>query len=130
MSSPSAQSLGSYPTVEAWLEGTSADHPWRQLLTSPEQAWAAPPILGSLEEILSTLDAASPIRLPSKKNRFRNDTQIANVLNLRLELLVGYLLAKGEVPFEFESAGTPDFLCRVDGHGLWIEATARVRRTT
>jgi hypothetical protein len=57
--------------------------------------------LDTLERILAPIDAASPVRLPTKVKAFRTLTTDTELLEQRAELLIGSMMARGGVSFEF-----------------------------
>lgn len=117
-----------YPTVQRWLASAEPDHPWKGLLADPSQAWGRDRILRPLEVILTTLEAAGPERLSSKRTAFGKDSNRPNVLNLRAELLFSYLLVGAGCPFAFGGIGEPDLCCRSGPDDqFWIEVTTRDR---
>jgi hypothetical protein len=105
----------SRPTLDAWLASAPTTHPWRT---------ADPGVADALEHVLATVERAAPTRLASKKRTFAKDVVEANVLNLRVELLVAALLAEAPLSFEFGGPGEPDI--RVAGTD-WLEITTRTK---
>lgn len=114
-----------FPTVSRWLKGSKPAHSLRYgepdidffSLFAPH--W---------EEILSTLERVGPDRLGSRRRRFRRDVE--NNWGLRVELLVGYLLARDGLHFEFGPEGgaavsSPDLLVFFDDESVAIEVTSR-----
>jgi hypothetical protein len=85
-----------------WLAGAHAGHP---LLRPEMPGW----FLDTLELIVAPVDAAGPLRLPTKIKAFRTLTTDAGLLEQRAELLVGSMLAQGGVPFEF-GKDYPDYV--------------------
>lgn len=85
-----------------WLDGAHAGHP---LLRPEMPGW----FLDTLELIVAPVDAADPLRLPTKIKAFRTLTTDAELLEQRAELLVGSMLARGGVPFEF-GKDYPDYV--------------------
>lgn len=85
-------------------------------------------LLGPMEQVLSTLDAVQPNRLAGKRKHFRNDSDKANALNLRLELLLAYRLATAQIPFEFGGKAQADIRCETQpGQLVWLEVTSRAK---
>jgi hypothetical protein len=98
-----------------WLIGADAAHP----LLRPEMPdW----FLDTLEHILVPVDAANPVRLLTKVKAFRTLTTDTELLEQRAELLIGSMLARGGVLFEF-GRDHPDYVL-VDG-ALGIEVGSR-----
>ena len=69
-----------------WLAGAHAGHP---LLRPEMPGW----FLDTLELIVAPVDAAGPLRLPTKIKAFRTLTTDAELLEQRAELLAGSMLA-------------------------------------
>ena len=114
-----------YPGLASWLKGASADHPIVQLSQNRGEfdRLAAP-----LEEIITTLEAANPERLPGRRKSFR--TNIQQFLDVRVELNAAYHVARAGIPFSFGKEGgnspsEPDFCCELDGTSVHIEVTAK-----
>ena len=103
------------PVLERWLNGASASHPMRRS-TMPD--W----FLDTMETIIAPIDAAQPNRLPTKIKAFRTLTADSHLLEQRAELLIGSLLARHEVAFEF-AQDHPDYVL-ADG-SLGIEVGSR-----
>jgi hypothetical protein len=104
-----------HPVLTKWLAGARASHP----LLHP-----AVPVrfLDTMELILAPVDAAEPLRLPTKMKAFRTLTSDTEWLEQRAELLIGSMLARGGVPFEF-GKDHPDYAL---GNGaLGIEVGSR-----
>jgi hypothetical protein len=78
--------------------------------------------LDTLERILVPIDAADPVRLPTKVKAFRTLTTDTELLEQRAELLIGSMLARGGVPFEF-GRDHPDYV--LAGGALGIEVGSR-----
>ena len=98
-----------------WLAGAPASHP----LLQPEMpGW----FLDTLEVIVAPVDAAEPVRLPTKMKAFRTLTTGAEFLEQRAELLIGSMLARGGVPFEF-GKDHPDYV--LEDNALGIEVGSR-----
>jgi hypothetical protein len=111
-----------FPTLAFWLEGAPEGHPGRRILEDPEMGMFG----GPLEEILSALERAQPVRLPSKRKTFREDA--AGFLNVRAELNVGYTLARSAVTIALGGPGQPDYQCTLgDGSSGWVEVTTKER---
>lgn len=113
------------PTLSAWLEGAAPGHPLLSLSSSHPYFGRFVP---SLEEILSTLEAASPNYLSKRRTSFRRN--VARFADTRAELNVGYRLARGGVSFDFGEEGSnarsrPDIECDFAGHRAWIEVTSK-----
>lgn len=98
-----------------WLTGAHAAHP---LLRPEMPGW----FLDTLELIVAPVDAAGPLRLPTKIKEFRTLTTDAELLEQRAELLIGSLLARGGVPFEF-GKDYPDYV--LGDRALGIEVGSR-----
>lgn len=111
------------PTLARWLERASPTHPLRFLVDDPE---AAPAAVGeSYEELLSYLEVLNPNRLDRKRRDFWRDED--GVIELRSELVIGYLLGKGGIAFEFGGDGQPDYLCTTEtGEPALVEVTTRI----
>ena len=114
-----------YPGLASWLKGASADHPIVQLSQNRGEfdRLAAP-----LEEIITTLEAANPERLPGRRKSFR--TNIQQFLDVRVELNAAYHVAGAGIPFSFGKEGgnspsEPNFCCELDGTSVHIEVTAK-----
>jgi hypothetical protein len=120
------QSLESvYPKLTSWMKGASADHPIVQLSQNREEfdRFAVP-----LEEIISTLETANPVRLPGRRRSFR--TNVQQFLDVRVELNAAYQVARAGIPFSFGKEGgnapsEPDFRCDLNGTPVHIEVTAK-----
>jgi len=78
--------------------------------------------LDTLELILAPVDAAEPLRLPTKMKAFRTLTTDTELLEQRAELLIGSMLARGEVLFEF-GKDHPDYV--LGDQALGIEVGSR-----
>jgi hypothetical protein len=103
------------PVLTKWLAGAPADHP----LLRPEMPdW----FLDTLELIVAPVDAAEPLRLPTKMKAFRTLTTDAELLEQRAELLIGSMLARGGVRFEF-GKDHPDYV--LGDQALGIEVGSR-----
>ena len=116
---------GTFPRLAAWLNGASAEHPIVRLSQNREEfdRFAVP-----LEEIITTLEAAKPERLPGRRKSFRSNVQ--QFLDVRVELNAAYQVARGGIPFSFGKEGgnspsEPDFCCDLDGTPVHIEVTAK-----
>jgi hypothetical protein len=115
-----------YPVLSRWLQGAPAANIWAQMLSG---SYPAPEMfLEPLEQIVAIIDSADPGRLASKRVAFRNDTNEANVLALRVELVVAATLIWGELQTDFGGPGEPDLLAGMSsGRPLWFEVTTRAR---
>ena len=78
--------------------------------------------LDALELIVAPVDAAEPMRLPTKMKAFRTLTTDAELLEQRAELLIGSMLARGGVRFEF-GKDHPDYV--LGDQALGIEVGSR-----
>lgn len=78
--------------------------------------------LDTLELIVAPVDAAEPMRLPTKMKAFRTLTTDAELLEQRAELLIGSMLARGGVRFEF-GKDHPDYV--LGDQALGIEVGSR-----
>lgn len=78
--------------------------------------------LDTLELIVAPVDDAEPVRLPTKMKAFRTLTTRTELLEQRAELLIGSMLARGGVPFEF-GKDHPDYV--LEGGALGIEVGSR-----
>jgi hypothetical protein len=81
-----------------------------------------------LEEIITTLETADPVRLPGRKKSFRSNVQ--QFLDIRAELNAAYHVTRAGIPFAFGREGgnapsEPDFICELDGMSCHIEVTAK-----
>jgi hypothetical protein len=76
------------PVLTKWLAGAEAAHP---LLRQEMPGW----FLDALELIVAPIDAANPLRLPTKIKAFRTLTTDTELLEQRAEL-PGFL--DGELP--------------------------------
>jgi hypothetical protein len=93
------------------------------LVDYPEAAWGA--VGDSYEELLSYLEVLNPNRLDRKRRDFWRDED--GVLELRSELVIGYLLGKGGLAFEFGDEGQPDYVCITpEGEPALVEVTSRI----
>ena len=112
-----------YPALAQWLRNAKPEHPLRLIIDGPHDGPLAP-IGQSFEEILSYLDALDPLRIERKRKDFRNDLEV--VLNLRAELLIGYLLGKGGMLFAFGDTADPDYLCTTSQNlAIGVEVTTK-----
>lgn len=103
------------PVLERWLTGAASCHP----LLQPEMPdW----FLDVLELIVAPVDAAQPVRLPTKMKAFRTLTTPAELLEQRAELLIGSMLARDGVRFEF-GRDHPDYV--LGDAALGIEVGSR-----
>lgn len=116
---------GAYPRLAEWLTRASDSHPIIRLSQNREafDRFAVP-----LEEIIATLEAASPDRLPGRRKSFR--TNVQQFLDVRVELNAAYHVAQAGIPFSFGKEGgnspsEPDFCCDLDGTPVHIEVTAK-----
>jgi len=113
-----------FPTLARWLTQAPVDHPWKLWIETPWPRWES--IGGSLEAILTALDAAGPGRIQRKRQAFARD--VVNHLDTRAELNVGYALAQAGLNFEFGGDGQPDY---VPGSGtgdrVGVEVATRSR---
>lgn len=90
------------PVLAKWSAGAPASHP----LLHP----AVPArFLDTMELILAPVNAAEPLRLSTKMKAFRTLTSDTEWLEQRAELLIGSMLARGGVPFEF-GKDHPDYV--------------------
>jgi hypothetical protein len=103
------------PVLTKWLDGADAAHP---LLRPEMTGW----FLDTLELIVAPVDAADPLRLPTKIKAFRTLTTSTALLEQRAELLIGSMLARGGVPFEF-GKDYPDYV--LGDQALGIEVGSR-----
>lgn len=78
--------------------------------------------LDTLELMAAPIDAAAPLRLPTKIKALRTLTTDKELLEQRAELLIGSMLARGGVPFEF-GKDHPDFV--LGNQALGIEVGSR-----
>lgn len=103
------------PVLTRWLAGAHAGHP----LMRPEMpGW----FLDTLELIVAPVDAADPLRLPTKIKAFRTLTTDTELLEQRAELLIGSMLARGGIRFEF-GKDHPDYV--LGDQALGIEVGSR-----
>ena len=103
------------PVLTKWLAGAEAAHP----LLRQEMPGC---FLDALELIVAPIDAANPLRLPTKIKAFRTLRTDTELLEQRAELLIGSLLAWGGVPFEF-GKDHPDYV--LGNQALGIEVGSR-----
>ncbi len=99
-----------------WLTGADATHP----LLSPEMTDR---FLDTLERIAAPVDAANPVRLPTKTKAFRTLKTRTELLEQRAELLIGSMLARGGVPFEF-GKDHPDYVLADSELGIEVGSRA------
>ena len=104
-----------HPVLTKWLTGAHAAHP---LLRPDMSGW----FLDTLELIVAPVDAADPLRLPTKIKAFRTLTTDTALLEQRAELLIGSMLARGGVPFEF-GKDYPDYV--LGDQALGVEVGSR-----
>jgi hypothetical protein len=104
------------PVLTKWLAGAHASHP---LLRPEMPGW----FLDTLELIVSPVDAADPLRLPTKIKAFCTLTTDAGLLEQRAELLIGSMLARGGIPFEF-GKDHPDYVLRDQALGIEVGSRA------
>lgn len=83
-----------FPVLNAWLERAVPEHPL--LVNRIDDDLLAP-----LEEILTDLETTRPMRLTDKRKAFRTLKSLDGLIEQRAELLVGSLLAKASIPFDF-----------------------------
>ncbi len=115
-----------YPTLFAWVGHHFRDHPWGS--HHFEDLERAALFLRPMETIVSSLERANPVRLPSKQRAFRKATDPSKLLGLRTELLLGHRFAEAGISFEFGGTGDPDFKCSDANSGeLLIEVKTRSR---
>jgi hypothetical protein len=115
-----------YPALSAWLARAVQGNAWAEMLAGA--VGGTDVLLDAMEEIATTLDAANPLRLDGKRKVLRRDADSANLLNMRLELLLAYRLVTASVYFEFGGQGQPDLICDVPGgKRVWVEVTSRSR---
>jgi hypothetical protein len=104
------------PVLTKWLAGAHAAHP----LLRPEMPdW----FLDTLELIVAPVDAAEPLRLPTKMKAFRTLTTDAELLEQRAELLIGSMIARSGVPFEF-GKDHPDYVLGEQALGIEVGSRA------
>jgi hypothetical protein len=129
MPDPEPEEPQPYPTLATWLAGCPADNIWSEMLEGKHGG--SDFLLDPMETILRALDERPPGRLASKRKAFRNDLDLTNQLNLRVELLIAYLLTQAGMPFEFGSEGQADIRCEPpDRLPVWLEVTTRTRDDT
>jgi hypothetical protein len=106
-----------YPALARWLKGARADHPF-------DPAGICPPdVAQALEKILGDLDAANPKNIGRKRSAFKQENE-SNLLNLRVELLAGSLLARAGIGFDYGEP-YPDLICRAEGIGIEVATRSR-----
>jgi hypothetical protein len=111
------EATAEYPALRRWLRSARADHPFDpDGICLPEAARA-------LDQILADLDAANPKNIGRKRAAFKRENN-DNLLNLRVELLAGSLLARNGIGFDYGEP-YPDLVCR--GEGIGIEVATRSR---
>jgi hypothetical protein len=104
------------PVLTKWLAGAHAAHP----LLRPEMPdW----FLDTLELIVAPVDAVEPLRLPTKMKAFRTLTTDAELLEQRAELLIGSMIARSGVPFEF-GKDHPDYVLGEQALGIEVGSRA------
>ena len=104
------------PVLERWLHGAAPSHPLKRREKTEG-------FLDALEQILAPIDAAQPKRLPTKIKAFRTLTADSHLLEQRAELLVGSLLARQQVGFEF-AQHYPDYVLGNEVLGIEVGTRA------
>lgn len=123
--------------LREWLSGCD---PWHPLLkhfqpadvpsTVPQEAterWAERnPVLTTVDEMLSLLDSAAPLRLGSKRTAFRKVNTVENYRGLRAELAIGAYVAESGLHFDLGGDSEPDFVMpHLGSDGVAIEVGSR-----
>src|ERR1039458_8986041 len=101
-----------FPALALWMEGADADHPLYQHVISAS-------FLGSLNEILESLELAQPLRINRKRQAFRKIKTFNTLLEQRAELLAASLLARASVNFEF-AVDYPDLVLSGNSGGIEV----------
>lgn len=114
--------MNPYPRLESWLAHAKPANPWLPLLRGIVDD---PGFCESMEPVLELLETVAPENLASLRKRFGDDDE-GNVFALRTELLLGYHLARANVPFRFGGEGEPDLVCATSPV-VSIEARMRSR---
>lgn len=102
--------------LKKWLEGARPDHP----LLAPDVPTLT---LEMMERTLAPIEASNPAGIAAKRKAFRTLTFEREVSDQRAELLVGTMLSRAGVPYEFADPA-PDYLV---GAALGVEVTSRTR---
>lgn len=84
--------------------------------------------LDGLEELLSALEEAEPLRLSGKRREFRSLSSRDRWNDLRSELLVAHWVVQQGIRMEFGAPGQPNPDIILPAYGLGIEVTRRERR--
>jgi hypothetical protein len=102
--------------LTSWMAGVRPGHPLNE-------AWMWPPFLDAMDEIITSLEVAQPLRLSRKRAAFRALQSFDAVLEQRAELVVGALLARAGIPFEF-AADHPDLVFAQGRYGIEVGTRA------
>ncbi len=111
-----------YRTLQVWLPKQPGGHIFDP--TRWPEPWRSH-VAGATDTLLQELELAAPNRLASKRRAFRTERDNNNLLDLRVELLIAFQLARRHVPFEF-GAEFPDIVCN-DGVPVGIEIGCRTK---
>jgi hypothetical protein len=90
------------PVLDQWLAGAAPSHP----LNQPNKPGF---FLDAFEAVVAPIDAVKPNRLPTKIKALRTLKTDGELLEQRAELLIGSMLARGQVAFEF-AKDHPDYV--------------------
>ncbi len=125
--SPPVTHRSDYPNVAEWLAGADPKHWWIRLLDTERDPEVTSPTpadmtLGPLELLIRVVRDANPKNLGLFiSSRFR-DSDPANILSARLELLSAANLAVIHVPFAFGGKGEADLALNLGtSKERWLE---------
>lgn len=129
MSVPSNSARASFPMLTSWVASAPEANIWKEMLA--DATGGRDFLLAPMERIAEVLESNPPNRLATKLKHLRNDLDLSNQLNLRVELLVAHLLVQAGMTVEFGGTGEPDIRCSGTTHpAVWLEITTRDRDDT
>lgn len=109
-----------YPALTGWLRRARPNHPFDPARMPPP---FGPDVARALDRILADVDAANPQHIGDKRAAFKRESD-SSLLNLRVELLLGSLLARAGIVFDFGDPH-PDLICRAEGIGVEVATRSR-----
>ncbi|MFE2038496.1 hypothetical protein ACFXBB_35810 [Streptomyces scopuliridis] len=118
-----------FPSLAAWMSGTRAAHPLRELFDAAEDSDHPTSfrrsILQAFDDIIGTLEAVQPRYLAQPKKDFVRARTDDDLMIVRAELVAGAKLARAGVAFDFGTRGDspePDLILRETNLGVEVKA--------